>query len=220
MSSSTGPNDRRLLPGLLKGLAAVLAVVAYQVLVHWAMTEGRIDGPGRVLAMATVLAAAGWLVVVAAKAGRRLVAAALVAGTAGLVWTLWASSPELLYVIPHVAVYVFLFGFFGRTLLPQREALITSIARHVHGELPNPIEAYTRRVTWAWSLFFAGMALTSVLLYAFAPLAAWSFFANLMNLPLIAAMFLTEYLYRIVRFPDFSHASFITTIRSFWKFHA
>jgi uncharacterized membrane protein len=220
MSSITEPNDRRLILGLLKGLAVVLAVVAYQALVHWAMTEGRIDGPGRVLAIATVLAAAVWLVLLAARAGRPLVAALLAVAAAALVWTLWASRPALLYFIPHVAAYLFLLGLFGRTLLPRREALITTIARHVHGELPDFIEAYTRRVTWAWSLFFGGMALTSILLYAFAPLAAWSFFANLMNLPLIAAMFVCEYVYRIVRYPDFSHATLLTTVRAFWKFHA
>lgn len=220
MSSTTARDERGPSSGLIRAFAVVAAIVAYQALVHWAMTEGRIEGPGRILAIATVLAAAAWLVAVAARARRPYVAGVLAAGTVLLVWVLWRSSPALLYVIPHVAAYLFLLGLFGRTLLPGREPLITSVARRVHGELPADIEAYTRRVTWAWSLFFGAMALSSLLLYALAPLETWSFFANLMNLPLVALMFLCEYLYRIVRYPDFSHATVLTSIRAFWKFHA
>jgi uncharacterized membrane protein len=61
------------------------------------------------------------------------------------------------------------------------------------------------------------MALTSLLLFFLAPLAVWSVFANLLTLPLVVAMFLAEYLYRILRYPNFSHASIRSTIRAFLK---
>ena len=41
--------------------------------------------------------------------------------------------------------------------------------------------------------------------------------ANLLNAPLVAAMFLGEYLYRILRYPNFSHASIRSSIRAFQK---
>jgi uncharacterized membrane protein len=115
-------------------------------------------------------------------------------------------------------VYLFLLWYFGRTLRPGNEALITRLATYVHGALPDEIKGYTRRATWAWCLFFAGMALVSVLLFALAPLATWSLFANVLNLPLVAAMYLGEYAYRRLRYPDFTHASIATVIRALQKF--
>jgi uncharacterized membrane protein len=62
------------------------------------------------------------------------------------------------------------------------------------------------------------MALSSLLLFFLAPLAVWSVFANLLSLPLVVAMFLAEYLYRILRYPNFSHASIRSTFRAFQKY--
>ncbi len=83
---------------------------------------------------------------------------------------------------------------------------------------PPEIAGYTRRVTWAWCVFFAGMALTSVLLFVFAPLSSWSVFNNLLNLPLVVVMYLTEYAWRRRRFPNFSHASIAVVFRAFRNF--
>lgn len=121
----------------------------------------------------------------------------------------------LLALVPQLAIYLGLLWFFGATLLPGREALITRIARYIHGSLSDEHTNYTRGVTWAWCLFFGSMALGSLLLFIFAPLSTWSLFANLLNLPMVAAMFLGEYAYRIVRYPDFSHASIRSMILAF-----
>ena len=99
-------------------------------------------------------------------------------------------------------------------LRPGREPLVTRLATHVHGEIPAEITRYTRRVTWAWCVFFAAMTLTSTLLFKFAPLAVWSVFNSLLNLPLVAAMYLVEYAWRRWRYPDFSHASIATVFRA------
>ena len=58
-------------------------------------------------------------------------------------------------------------------------------------------------------------ALISLLLFALAPISAWSWFANLLNIPLLLLMFVAEYAYRLLRFPGFSHASFLTAMRAF-----
>lgn len=56
---------------------------------------------------------------------------------------------------------------------------------------------YTRRVTWAWCCFFAAQLATSVTLFFFTPVVVWSFFVNVLDLPLVVVMFLAEYRCRL-----------------------
>ena len=80
--------------------------------------------------------------------------------------------------------------------------MISRIARHLEGgALSPPLARYTRNVTLAWTVFFAAQLLTSALLYCLAPLTVWSLFVNVLNAPLIAVMFGTEYLIRLWRHP-------------------
>jgi len=161
---------------------------------------------------------AGWItaIVVAlglARGGRVAVLESVaVAGGIGLGWYLSAGTRYAVFV-PPVAIDALLLWFFGRTLLPGREPLVTSIARFVRGELAPEIERYTRRVTWAWCAFFAGLAAVSLALAAFAPLAVWSLFANALVLPLVAIMFAGEYGYRRWRFPGYTHLSPVALLR-------
>ena len=99
--------------------------------------------------------------------------------------------------LTHWAIYGGLLATFGSTLRPGREALITAMARRLHGAIPDELAVYTRRVTWAWCGFFAVQLTTSVLLFALAPLVVWSFFVNVLDLPLVAAMFAAEYACRL-----------------------
>src|SRR5438309_407225 len=69
----------------------------------------------------------------------------------------------VLYGISHSVAYVTLLYFFGRTLMPGAEALITRLARRVHGTLPQEMETYTRRLTIAWCLFFVAQIIMSAL---------------------------------------------------------
>jgi uncharacterized membrane protein len=62
------------------------------------------------------------------------------------------------------------------------------------------------------------MGLGSLLLFAFAPLPAWSLFVNVLSLPLIVAMFVAEYIYRVLRYRQFSHVSLLTAVRAFHEF--
>ncbi|HEX6690720.1 MAG TPA: hypothetical protein VF110_06170 [Burkholderiales bacterium] len=117
--------------------------------------------------------------------------------------------------ITHAAAFLALLWFFGRTLLGGREALITRLARSVHGTLPPEIAAFTRRVTIAWCVFFASQVLLSALLLAFAPFEAWSLFVNVLNLPLLVLMFVGDHLYRAVRFPDYPRPSIARILRAF-----
>jgi uncharacterized membrane protein len=215
MSSFIEPVEGKRRRGWGKGVALLVALVGYQILLHWAVSRHP-GALGEILAILPLAAALVWFL---GRSWRgRLGLVALTLAAAGLIaWRGAGANPAWVYVLSHIGVYLFLLWLFGRTLLPGREALITRVARHVHGTLPADHECYSRHVTTAWCVFFAGMALTSLLLFILAPLAVWSVFANLLNVPLVVAMFLAEYLYRILRHPNFSHASIRSSIQAFHK---
>jgi uncharacterized membrane protein len=122
-------------------------------------------------------------------------------------------SLTLMPGVPHALAYAsFLIGF-GYTLLPGHEAILTRVVGAVRGPLPPEMILHTRRVTFAWCCFFAGQLLFSLLLYLYAPLEAWSFFINVLNLPLVVLMFVLEGLYRLYRFRDFPLDSVSDIIR-------
>jgi uncharacterized membrane protein len=99
--------------------------------------------------------------------------------------------------LTHWSIYTSLLAVFALTLRPGREPLITGMARRMHGGLDAELAAYTRKVTIAWSLFFASQLALSVALFCFAPLVVWSFFVNILDIPLVAAMFAAEYAVRL-----------------------
>jgi hypothetical protein len=99
--------------------------------------------------------------------------------------------------LTHWSIYAGLLLFFGRTLRPGREALVTGMARSMHGPISPELEIYTRRVTIAWCCFFVTQLVTSLALFFFAPLLVWSFFVNILDVPLVIAMFTAEYLVRL-----------------------
>jgi len=112
---------------------------------------------------------------------------------------------------------LFLLWLFGRTLLPGQDPLISQISRHINGQLLPEVAEYTRYVTIAWCIFFGLEVIASLLLYAFAPLAAWSFFINVLNLPLLILMFVGEKAYRTLRFPHHPKTSILKAIEVYSK---
>jgi hypothetical protein len=52
-------------------------------------------------------------------------------------------------------------------------------------------------------------------LFKFASLDIWSLFINTLSFPLLALMFIGEYVYRIIRHRAFPHASFFDGIWTF-----
>ena len=128
------------------------------------------------------------------------VLAALV--TIALYW-----GPTYALFLPPIAINLSLLIIFGRTLLPGHEPLISRLSRVLRGSLPDQLGVYTRRLTWLWTGVFAGLLLESVLLTVYAPLEVWSLFTNILNYLLLAVLFLGEYVYRVLRFRKYSHAS-------------
>ena len=113
------------------------------------------------------------------------------------IWLLFRASFVTVAAVAHWTIYAGLLLTFAVTLRPGREALLTFMARKLHGTISDEVRIYTRQVTFAWCVFFAMQLLTSVILFVFAPLVVWSFFVNVLDIPLVATMFLAEYLFRI-----------------------
>src|ERR1044071_2801817 len=85
--------------------------------------------------------------------------------------------------LAHAGAYLALLWYFGRTLRPGREPLITRIARRIHGSVPPEMDCFTRPLTVGLCVFFAGQSLVSGLPLPFAPPDMCWFFVNVLALP-------------------------------------
>ena len=195
----------------------VLACVAYQYLVHASLDKAQTGLLRAALVWLPLLALAWWILARSSNRPFWLV----VLSAAGVIVYLAEHQEQLglaaVSGISHATAYLFLLWYFGGTLAPGREPIITRFARRVHGALPPVMERFTRRLTIVWCGFFAAQLTASGLLFAFAPLNAWSLFVNMLNLPLLALMFAGQSVYRRLRYPDFPRASMWQAIEAFTK---
>ena len=189
-------------------IAFALAFIVYQIVIHRITAYEALTPPLAALVLLPFCLVSGWAI--SLELGWRaalLIISGLVALGALLVNQFGLPNPALILGLPHLVTNLFLMWFFAHTLKSGRKPLITSIAERIHGSLSVELQAYTRRVTWAWSLFFALQILASIIFYIFAPIRIWSLFITMLNAPLIILMFVVEYSYRVLRFRD--HASSI-----------
>jgi uncharacterized membrane protein len=117
--------------------------------------------------------------------------------------------------LSHSAIYGSLGLLFGLSLRPGQEALVSRLARRVELSAAADVMAYTRGVTWLWTAFCALQLLTSWWLLIAAPLAVWSTFVNVLDVPLVILTFLAEYAVRRWRFRGKDMASLSNTVRAF-----
>lgn len=187
----------------------ILAIVVYPFVLHALIHDEKASPLNLLLAMVPLMLLVSWFAWRMAGGIWRIPVIVVVAGLGyfvasgqhehmGLVTT-----SGLLHAIPNLLLMMF----FGRTLRQGHTPLITQISRRINGELTPEIAAYTRRVTLAWTLYFAGQLLVSLLLYLFAPLEVWSLFINVLGWPLLITMFGLEYLWRTTRYPGHSKTS-------------
>ena len=195
----------------------VLACVAYQYLVHDSVISSQPRPFHLVLMWLPLALLAGWVML--RSSNKPLWLAGLV--TAGVTVYLVEHQGRMGLAassgISHAAAYLFFLGYFGSTLARGRDSIITRFARHVHGKLTPAMELYTRNLTIAWCIFFAAQLIASALLFAFAPLDAWSLFINLLNLPLLAFIFVGQLVYKRFRYPEFPQASIVQAVQAFTK---
>lgn len=193
----------------------VLACIAYQYSVHLSVSNAQSGLLRTILLWLPLAVLAAWIL--ARWKNKLLWMSALLAAGA---FVYLAEHEERLGLaavsgIPHAAAYLFLLWYFGRTLGRGREPLISRFARSVHGALDPEMARFTRNVTIAWCLFFTVQLIASALLFGFAPLGAWSLFINILNLPLVALMFVGQFACRVIRFPGYPRVSLWRAIQVF-----
>jgi uncharacterized membrane protein len=178
---------------------AFVALGSFPLLYHAALATGRWTPSAAGLAFVQLLVIS--LLLMARSTYRRkwYVGASAACFLAIICWRSAQVSVVAASAIPHTLAYVALLAVFGSTLLPGREPLITALTRSMRGVISDRIVAYTRRVTVVWCSFFAAQLVVSLVLFVSTPLSVWSFFVNVLNLPLLVLMFGVEYGYRILR---------------------
>ena len=201
---------------LLRGLAVVVFLVLWALLAHFGTSGESSADLSVLLALAPIVAALGLLLW--RNTHPVLTGSVVVAALGGLAWW-WPTLREnipLLFFIQHLGANLALGTLFGRSLLGGGEALITQLAKAVHhGEISERKRLYTRKATLAWTLFFLGNALISSILWLLAPQSVWSVFANLLSMPLLAAMFVAEHIWRAHALPPEERPSIAQVARAY-----
>jgi len=220
MSSSPLPNPHG--PGAAQPLAqrygwvaAVAGFVTYEAALHHAAHQ-----PGAEIT-ALLLGAAPFLLLAITAARHpawRVPALLAVALAAAALWT-WRAPLALhfgwTYFLQHFGMNAALAAMFGRTLRRGHTPLCSQFAAAVRGPLSPELQRYTRRVTQAWTLFFALTAAVSAVLFAAAPMTTWSNFANLGTPVLVALMFVAESACRRLAMPGMAHAGVLEAVRGY-----
>ena len=193
----------------------LLGAAAYAGGSHWLMLNAA-RSPWAVAVLLgpllTMAAAFAW------RARQWPMVAGVAAAFAGLGWVVahgGVDDVNRLYVLQHAGLHAVLGVSFAATLR-QPLSLIGRLAERVHRGLTPEMARYTRKVTLAWVLYFFGMALTSVAIYALAPWSAWSLLANLLTPLAMALLFLGEYVLRYRLHPEFERATLMDAMRA-WR---
>jgi uncharacterized membrane protein len=186
-----------------RGALAVALLLAYPVLTHAAVTTGL-----------AYLAWTAWLCISA------LVLLSF-PGSWGLAgFALLAAAPlvadaDALLKFPPVIINLALAAWFGRTLAPGEEPMISWFGRLVRGtELAPDLARYTRWSTVVWTAFFVTMAAVAAALAVWAAPETWSLFANGIDYVLVGVLFVGEYVFRRVRYPHHEHRPLADVVRT------
>ena len=204
--------------GVLRNIAIVALCVAYPLLDYLGARTPQPNVPAAIVAFVPLLGMLGWQLW---QSAHRL---ALSLFAVLLLWLLWEQRALLLlhydwaYLLQHAGVMGLLAVMFGRTLRPGSLPLVSRFAQLAHGTLAPDTARYTRGVTWAWTLFFAGVALISLTLFLTTPLPTWALFANLLSPLLMLGMFVVEYLVRLRTLPAHERAGPIEAVRAYARY--
>ena len=195
--------------------AVVLLGIGYSVLSHMAAASA---SPGMPEALVAIIPLLGLAFVMAWRSLQRTLMLALCLAACAVLYGIsgWLIAHyHWVFLLQHAGIYALLCGAFGRTLQAGRIPMIAGFARIVHGSLSPAQISYTRAVTWAWTLYFGGTSVLSMLLFWLAPVSVWSAFANLLGGPLLVLMFAGEYAVRCYVLPAADRAGPIESIRAY-----
>lgn len=199
---------------VLGGVGALVLLAAYLVACHLATLQRSPWAPCLyflpLVGMLFSVLAGRWGAVKAAT-GTAIVLCGL-----ALLLPRWQGDLNVLYVLQHICTNLVFCWVFGHTLAVGREPLVTRFARVMRrGDMPPEVMSFTRGVTLAWALFFAGISLVSAFLYLAVSIEAWSVFSNLVNSPLIGLMFVGEYALRRYKLRHLHHSALWDSVKAF-----
>lgn len=186
-------------------VAAALALAASPFLTHVAIAR---QGWGPVAYLLIALQAVLATALLRRRVSERykpLVAAVLIVWIVVLCLSHLTTSLALLSAVPHATVYTGLLVLFALSLMPGHTPLVTRLALKIHGPQTDRIQRYTRGVTVAWCVFCSAQLVCSAVLLEFFAIKDWSFFVNILNVPLLVAMFVGERLIRLVFVSEAPH---------------
>lgn len=184
-------------------LLAALLLFAYLALTHAAVLTGI-----GFLAQAAWLGLAGLVVLVVPGLWG-------VGAGAALAGALLFAEADALLKFPPVVINLALAAWFGKSLAPGEEPVISWFARLVRGvELPADLARYTRNSTIMWTAFLAGMGGVAAALAVLATQQTWSLFANGINYLLVGTLFVGEFVYRRLRYRHHHHAHLADVVRT------
>lgn len=201
---------------VVRGLLIASVIICFTVLVHHANTLGHPSLLGALLALAPLLLV---VFVFAVNMDSRLLGISTILLVLMASW--WAlpvikQHTSWLFWLQDIGLMLILFITFARTLLAGRKPLCVGFAEIINsGPLSVDHERYAYHVTIAWVIFFGLMIVISTLLFLFAPLATWSFFVNFLTLPLVALMFIAEYLVRRRLLSDLPSGNVLDAVRAY-----
>jgi len=201
--------------------AVAVAALAYAAASHALMTRAQDSAWSLAVILGPVLVlTTAW----AWKAGHRIGAVALALALAGVLAVVLLGlpgagghgiPPRWLYLAQHAGVHLALAAWFGATLRPGVDPLVTAMARRVHDVFTPAMEQYSRHVTLAWTLYFVGMAVTSLALFVAGDFDHWSLLANIVTPVLTVAFFVGEYLFRYWLHPEFERVSLQQALKAY-----
>lgn len=186
----------------------IALLVAYPLLVFLASTQASSAIAGIALGILVV----GVLYRPLRQGNRKvlLITAVMWAGSAAAVYL---QISLLLMKLPAIFFPLVLLAVFAGSLLPGREAIVTSIGESARGPLSPAMRVYTRRVTQLWSTLFALMVVLGFLPFLMPHLSQLMRAVGFVLYPLTGAVFFGEFYLRKWLFPEHDHPSFFEYIK-------
>jgi uncharacterized membrane protein len=205
---------------LWRGIGALALLIAWVTVSHLRDAAPNATGLGLLLGLGPLFMVA---LLVAWRAKWRLPALLLWGVAVALACRyrdLLGAHLGLIDLAQDLAAYGALAFAFARSLAPDRTPLCTQWATVQHGPLPPPALVYTRRVTGAWALLFAGITVLLVAVFVLASPRVWSLFSDFGAFALIAAMFVGEYLVRGRALPELAKGGILESLRAYARAQA
>lgn len=202
---------------IARGFSIATIIVIYAVLVHHVNASGKPSSLGAVLALMPIFLL---VITFAWHATSRMMGIGTVLISVIFFWFAWSyvrQHTDFIFWMQDIGLMLILLLTFGRTLQRDRTPLCVHFAQMINGDEPLPLAHvhYARQVTVAWVVFFAMIILISTLLFFLAPLTIWSIFVNFLTLPLVALMFIVEFMVRRRVLTDLPNGHVLDAVRAY-----